>query len=124
MNLKVILTWVMLILGIIMCAAMIFTVVAFTISKINKPTDQLTKLQLEKAFLEGKLEQHRIQTDSLVKRSEKLYVEFKQLPTTNTIKVDLDQKYENQVNNIINMPADSTVKFLSEWLSEAPSNRL
>ncbi len=86
-------------------------------------TDQVTKLQLEKAFLEGKLEQHKIQTDSLVKRSEKLYVEFKQLPTTNTIKVNLDKEYEKDVNNIINMPADSTVKFLSEWLSEAPSNR-
>lgn len=120
MNLKVIGMWLLLLLGTILASVLIY----FILSNINKPTDQLTKLQLEKAFLEGKLEQHRIQTDSLVKRSEKLYVEFKQLPTTNTIKVDLDQKYENQVNNIINMPADSTVKFLSEWLSEAASNRL
>lgn len=122
MNLKVIGAWVMLILGIVVCVILGFVIVAFTVSKINKPTEQITKLQLEKAFLEGKLEQQRQTTDSLTKRSEKLYVEFKQLPTTNTIKVDLEKKYENQVNNIINMPADSTVKFLSEWISETSSH--
>jgi CII-binding regulator of phage lambda lysogenization HflD len=122
MNLKVIGYWLLMLLGIGMCAVLGLTILAFVLSKINKPTEQLTKLQLEKAFLEGKLEQQRQTTDSLTKRSEKLYVEFKQLPTTNTIKVDLDKKYENQVNNIINMPADSTVKFLSEWLSEAASH--
>lgn len=122
MNLKLITQWVILIVGVLIGSLVLIFLFSLVIKLSNKPTEQLTKLQLEKAFLEGKLEQQRQTTDSLTKRSEKLYVEFKQLPTTNTIKVDLDKKYENQVNNIINMPADSTVKFLAEWLSEAASH--
>lgn len=121
MNLKVIGSWLLLIAGVLIGSLILIFLFSLVI-KLNKPTEQITKLQLEKAFLEGKLEQQRQTTDSLTKRSEKLYVEFKQLPTTNTIKVDLDKKYENQVNNIINMPADSTIKFLSEWLSETSSH--
>ena len=122
MNLKLITQWVILIVGVLIGSLVLIFLFSLVIKLSNKPAEQLTKLQLEKAFLEGKLEQQRQTTDSLTKRSEKLYVEFKQLPTTNTIKVDLDKKYENQVNNIINMPADSTVKFLAEWLSEAASH--
>jgi hypothetical protein len=112
----------------IFCILALIFAAAFAIQTINiqhktKSNADLTKLQLEKAFLEGKLEQQSQSTDSLIKSSEKLYVEFKQLPTTNTIKVDIDKKYDKDINNIINMPADSTVLFLSKWLSEAASNR-
>jgi len=102
--------------------ALLFAWQTINIQHKNKSNSDLNKLQLEKAFLEGKLDQQKQQTDSLIKSSEKLYVEFKQLPTTNTIKVDIDKTYEKDINNIINMPADSTVMFLSKWLSETSSN--
>lgn len=102
--------------------ALLFAWQTIKIEYKNKSNADLNKLQLEKAFLEGKLDQQKQQTDSLIKSSEKLYVEFKQLPTTNTIKVDIDKTYEKDINNIINMPADSTVMFLSKWLSETSSN--
>lgn len=102
--------------------ALLFAWQTINIQYKNKSNADLTKMQLEKAFLEGKLDQQTQYIDSLIKRSEKLYVEFKQLPTTNTIKVDLDKKYENPINTITNMHADSTVKFLSNWLSETSNN--
>lgn len=104
--------------------SLIFSVMTyFNGKKSEKLADEATKLKIEKAYLEGQLEQQKRITDSLLVRSDKLYVEWKQIPTTNTIKVNLENKYDEKVSNTLSMPSDSAVKFLSKWLSETSSTR-
>lgn len=83
----------------------------------------LTQLQTEKAFLEGQLSIQKQITDSLISTQQKHYIEFKQLPTLNTIRGGLNQKYDKEISNIIDMPTDSTIDFFTEWLAEIESNR-
>lgn len=80
-------------------------------------TDEMKEMEVEILILKSKLKEQREITDKYREIADSLAVDWEKF-NVEDLENEIKEKYEKKRSDVLNLPIDSTIRDLSEWLGD------